>query len=131
MHAKSAKQLGDIINATRDDTWTKLRVWSPALPELPPAVVLNHRLKTTAGMARLMDYNVELCPALVFEHGEKFIAEILPHELGHIAAWLTHEDCGHGWAWHAAMQHLRIPYSRCHNFTNTLHTLRKHARIGA
>lgn len=84
-----------------------------------PRVVLNARLKTTAGRAFLEGGYIELSPELMWEHTENFCRDTIPHELAHLVAYRIHGDQGHGKGWKHIIKQFNIPTTRLHNMVNS------------
>lgn len=118
-----------MVGVTADLTWSRFRKQYPTLLAKRPAIKYNARLKTTAGRAFLLEDYIDLSLPLLWEHGQPFLDEIVPHEFGHMVAWRMHGAQGHCAHWNAVMSSIGVKYSRCHNFTNTLHELRKKVKL--
>lgn len=105
--------------------WNKFRVQYPGIPENPPLVKLNNRLKTTAGRAFYEHYYIDLSTELFWEYTERFLCDTIPHELAHIVAYIVHGDTGHGRGWYSVVKTMNIDTTRLHNMVNTVHAKRK------
>lgn len=120
--SKAATDIADI-------TWTKFRRAYPALRAHRPKIVYNKRLKTTAGRAWLTKNYIDLSNDLVYEHGEKILMWVIPHELGHFVANEIFGHDGHGPEFKRVMTSIGADPSTYHSFTNSRHEARKAARI--
>ncbi len=96
-----------------------------------PIIVINKRLKTTAGMCYHEERSIELSYELFAEHWQTYMREIIPHELAHQVDWDHYGKAGHGPTWKGIMQNLGLPPTRCHRMKNSLHEAKKAARIKA
>ncbi|MCG6896583.1 MAG: SprT-like domain-containing protein [Thiocapsa sp.] len=100
---------------------------------MPPTEVRFDLHGLAAGQARLeiagralIRYN----PTLLHRHPAEFLRETVPHEVGHIVAFIRHGTRirPHGAEWQTIMRHFGAYPSRCHRFdTSTLRarTLRR------
>jgi SprT protein len=125
----TSQELHELVIGCAGETWSQFRRAFPQISPDVPLIRYNKRLKTTAGRAFLTKNYIDLSNEMLWQHGEKFIAEIVPHELGHMVAYKVFKDEGHGQGWHFVMQVLGIPYSRTHTFINDLHEHRKLVRM--
>ena len=112
-----------------DTTWAKFRHAHPGLRKDRPKIVYNKRLKTTAGRAWLTKNYIDLSNDLVWEHGEKILMWVIPHELGHFVANEIFGHDGHGPEFKRVMTSIGADPSTYHTFTNSRHEARKTARI--
>lgn len=84
-----------------------------------PEPSINYRQRgTTAGSAYSSLWEIRLNATLLCENGQKFIDEVLPHELAHL---LVHRYFGkadpHGKEWQYMMEQvLNVSASRTHHF---------------
>jgi len=108
--------------------WSKAQKAYPATRGvIAPAVKINGRLKTTAGLAYGEAHRVEFSAELMWEHTENFVADTIPHEVAHIVADLQYPGCkAHGAEWRAVMKFLsgKEP-SRLHNMVNSAWAAKK------
>lgn len=107
--------------------WNKFRKEYPQISEKAPRVVLNNRLKTTAGRAFYEDnpQYIDLSTELFWEYTEEFLNDTIPHELAHLVAYTVYGDTGHGKGWKSVLSHMKINTTRLHNMVNTVHSKRK------
>ena len=70
----------------------------------------------TAGKARLSKGIIEFNPTLLRENPEAFLARTPGHEVIHFAAYIKHQDNGHGPAWKRMMREMGLPDSVCHSY---------------
>lgn len=106
--------------------WNRFRREYAGLSPIPPKVVLNNRLKTTAGRA-FYENNpqyIDLSTELFWEYTEEFLRDTIPHELAHLVAYTVYGDPGHGKGWKEVVSHMGIKTSRLHNMVNTQHAKR-------
>ncbi len=94
-----------------------------------PKVVINKRLKTTAGWCYHERRIVELSAELMEHNLSEFGRVIIPHELAHQVDWDVYQRSGHGPTWKGIMVRMGLPPDRCHNLINPLHEARKAARL--
>lgn len=104
--------------------WLKLRKLRPLAVKVP-AVVLNNRLKSTAGRAWYEEDKIDLSVELFREHTHWMLTDVIPHELCHMAAWRWHKHSGHGPAWKDTMRAIGLEPKRTHDMVNTLHEARR------
>lgn len=114
------KTLLALATKTVAKTWTSLIRVYPGLTESCPTISLNARLKTTAGRSFYTHRKIDLSTSLFAEHPFDFVADTIPHEVCHQAAWDLFSHHGHGEPWQRVMLSLGIQPSRCHQMTNTL-----------
>ena len=108
--------------------WARAQAAYPAVSGMsPPAVKINARLKTTAGLAYGTQHRVEFSAELMWEHTQHFIVDTIPHEVAHIVADLQYVGCkAHGAEWRSVMKFLSgIEPRRCHNLVNSVWEARK------
>jgi SprT protein len=82
-------------------------------------VVMNKRLKTTAGRAIIgADFlRIEFNPTLYAQEGQVFIDRTVVHEFAHIVACVLMKSTGHDAHWRSVMQTLgAIDSKRCHSY---------------
>ena len=116
-----APTMQEMADRSAQDTWDILCFLYPkTLTKTAPAVVLNKRLKTTAGRA-FIERNpqcIDLSVELFEQYPDEFCRVIIPHELAHCVAFLVYNDPGHGKSWKKIMKELGLPPERCHNMVN-------------
>lgn len=107
--------------------WSRFRKVYPQLQAVTPKVVLNNRLKTTAGRAFIENnpQYIDLSVELFWEYTEEFLHDTIPHELAHLVAYTVFGDSGHGKGWKTIIQQFGINTTRLHNMVNTAHSKRK------
>lgn len=81
-----------------------------------PSLVYNQRGKI-AGSARLQTHQIRLNPILLMDNLERFIHEVLPHELAHLIVFkLYGKTLPHGHQWKSIMQEVfNLPPLTRHN----------------
>lgn len=52
-----------------------------------PTIVINRRLKTTAGRAWLRDNKIDISERLMLDFPREIIMQTIPHEVAHVAAF--------------------------------------------
>ena len=109
-------------------SWAFFRSLYPSILAMP-SVVINKRLKTTAGLCYAEARRIELSAELMAHNLEEFRRVIIPHELAHQVDWDVYQKDGHGPTWKGIMVRFGLPPDRCHNLTNPLHEARKIARM--
>lgn len=122
------KTLLALAHKTVATTWASLIRVYPGLTEPCPIVMLNSRLKTTAGRSFYTQRKIDLSTQLFAEHPFNFVQDTIPHEVCHQAAWDLFQEKGHGEPWRRVMLSLGIQPQRCHQMTNTLWEAQKAAR---
>lgn len=117
MKASTMQQAAD---RSAQDTWVILCNLYPNLTKTAPKVVLNNRLKTTAGRAFIEQdpQYIDLSTELFEQYPNEFCTVIIPHELAHCVAFLVYNDYGHGKSWKKIMKELGLIPERCHNMVN-------------
>lgn len=105
--------------------WQNIRAVFPALPAHIPAVSINKRLRTTAGLAYCEEYRIALSAELFSQYIDHFCNDTIPHELAHIAAWILFKDPGHGKGWKTILAKAKIQTTRCHNMINHIWEAKK------
>ena len=90
-------------NATALKAWARFRALFPDCGECP-VIVINARLRTTAGRAWLAESKIDLSLKLLERFPAEFAWVIIPHELAHHVAYRLHGDAGHGKHWKNAMR---------------------------
>ena len=116
-------------------TWAKFsRMYTLNKP--CPTIIINNRLKTTAGRCDFNKRVIDLSPLLFNENISEFKKTIIPHEIAHQVAWDIHGDSGHGIGWKSVMVKYGLPAARCHSLTSeviestrTVNTQKKIRRI--
>jgi predicted SprT family Zn-dependent metalloprotease len=95
-------------------TWARFsRLYTLTKP--CPNIILNNRLKTTAGRCHYDKRLIDLSPLLFAENVSEFENIIIPHEAAHMVAYDIYGDCGHGADWKAVMVKFGIPPARLHD----------------
>lgn len=107
--------------------WPRFAAVWPTIQKSVPKVVINKRLKTTAGRAFLCDnpQYIDLSAELFWEYTEAFIVDTIPHELAHLVAYTVYGDEGHGKGWKTVCEKMNIKTSRLHQMVNSVHAKRK------
>ena len=106
-------------------TWNKaMGIWK-GLCATPPVMVLNNRLKTTAGRAWYDSRKIDLSTELFWEYMEHFVSDIIPHEACHLIANEIYKHQGHGPAWKETMVRMGCAPNTYHKLINTKHAARK------
>ena len=97
-----------------------MRVFYPQIQAEYPKVVLNNRLKSTAGRAFIENnpQYIDLSTELFWQYTEQFVQDTIPHELAHLVAFTVYGDPGHGIGWRNVITKMNIPTKRCHNMVN-------------
>ncbi len=105
-----------------DAIWEEFCVIFPALRDFKqPTVIMNARLKTTAGRCfydkNLIDLNVKLFA----ENTEAFFLDTIPHEMAHQISFNLYGNAGRGHNnyWRHVMLSYGIKPSRCHDYIIT------------
>ena len=114
------KTLLALAQKTVAKTWVNLVRVYPGLTEPCPVVVLNARLKTTAGRSFYTQRKIDLSTQLFAEHPDHFVHDTIPHETCHQAAWDLFQEKGHGKPWRRVMIVIGVEPNCCHHMTNTL-----------
>lgn len=127
-YSMDQKPLLALAQKTVHTTWGKLIRVYPELTTPCPVVLLNARLKTTAGRSFYWLRKIDLSTSLFAEHPFDFVRDTIPHELCHQAAWDLFEERGHGEPWRRVMLAIGVEPNRCHQMTNTLWEAQKAAR---
>ncbi|MEQ5317130.1 SprT family zinc-dependent metalloprotease [Providencia vermicola] len=99
----------------------KLALAEQKLEQTFPEPAVNYKQRgTTAGSAYLKEWEIRLNATLLIENTEKFIDEVIPHELAHLLVYHVFGRKGvapHGKEWKWMMQHvLEVDAKRTHNF---------------
>lgn len=95
-------------------TWARFsRLYTLTKP--CPNIILNNRLKTTAGRCHYDKRLIDLSPLLFAENIKEFEEIIIPHEAAHMVAFDVYGDCGHGADWKSVMIKFGIPPARLHD----------------
>ena len=116
----------DVAEANVKRAWARFAKHYPEINAKPvPKVILNNRLKTTAGHAFLELHYIDLSPELLWEHTQNFVEDTIPHEVGHLVAYIVHGDEGHGKGWKSVMAKAGYPANRLHDMVNTVHAKRR------
>ena len=103
-----------IAQVARNKAWTNCqRVYT--LKRKMPEIILNNRLKTTAGRCFLDKRLIDLSTDLFTENVQEFELTIIPHEVAHMVAFDVFKDEGHGAGWKKVMRALDLEPARCHD----------------
>lgn len=111
--------------------WEKAqKAYPKQLGQIPmPKVLINARLKTTAGMAHYNEHRVEFSAELMWEHTEHFVKDTIPHEVAHIIAHRVFPNAKqhHGPEWKNMLQWLLNggKPETYHSLVNSVHCARK------
>ena len=114
------EQAQAFIQAAHDRAWTKLRSLYGAKVGKKPIIVLNTRLRTTAGRAFLLDNKIDICYKLLIEFPAHFAKDTIPHECAHFVAHRVFGEENHGKPWKAIMAALGLPTTPYHNMIEKL-----------
>lgn len=88
-----------------------------------PTIVINNRLRTTAGRAYYETGVIELNPKIDFEF---LLADTLPHEFAHILSWRIYGERGHGEGWRKLCHNLGMKeVNRCHDQDVSAHAVKQ------
>lgn len=119
--------LQDVADFNTKMWWNRFRKEYSQLQAVTPKVVLNNRLKTTAGRAFIENnpQYIDLSTELFWEYTEEFLNDTIPHELAHLVAYTIYGDKGHGKGWYSIIKQFSINTTRLHNMVNTLQAKRK------
>ena len=121
------KTLSDIAVREVQACWLRFCDIYPQLRrDNVPAISLNNRFKTTAGMAYYDSHSIKLSTELFREHTDHFIADTIPHEVAHLVDYIVFKEWGHGPSWKQVMRAYGLEPARCHNMTNSAHEARKY-----
>jgi predicted SprT family Zn-dependent metalloprotease len=116
-----ASTIQNLADCSAQNTWDILcSLYPKHLNKTAPKVVLNKRLKTTAGRAFIAHdpQYIDLSVELMEQYLNEFCTVIIPHELAHCVAFLVYNDPGHGKHWKRIMKELGLIPERCHNMVN-------------
>ena len=105
---------------TVETVWHKLDMVYDLSGFTCPQVIINRRLKTTAGRSFYTLRKIDLSASLFEEYPDIFIGDTIPHEVCHQVAWDIFQQGGHGEDWKRVMVAYGINPTRCHPMTNTL-----------
>ena len=105
--------------------WQKLCARYPKLHKPMPRLVLNKRLKTTAGRCFYETRVIDLSYDLLMEYPQEFYFQTIPHELCHQVAWDLYAEPQHGKPWKDTMLGMGLEPDIYHNMTNTRWAARK------
>lgn len=109
----------EVAQAAADKAWQKMRsIWGAKLGTMPK-IILNNRLKATAGRCDFTNRVIDLSPSLMRENVAEFENVTIPHELAHQVAWDVYKDPGHGADWKSVMVRYGLPAERCHSMTSS------------
>lgn len=123
MHTES--ELLEIANDAATVAWSRFLKLYPRIGSMPK-IILNRRLKATAGRCHFNERLIDLSPSLMLENVQEFKQFTIPHELAHLVAWDVYKDTTHGPYWKRVMTTYGIPAVRCHEMTsNALETMRE------
>jgi SprT protein len=101
---------------------------------IPPVEIRFDQRGRAAGQARFglrTPWVIRYNPILLAENPREFIAETVPHEVAHVAAFARYSDHirPHGREWQAIMRHLGAEPRRCHDYDVTATSHRKVRRF--
>ena len=115
MHMNTNKQtLERIAAASVSRAWAKLiAVYGRKALGAEPSIVINRRLKSTAGRAWLQDGRIDISERLMLDFPREIIMQTIPHEVAHIAALRVYgyglkRGQSHGAPWVAIMECLGL-----------------------
>ena len=114
-------QLERIAQLAANRAWDRLALrWPLAKLGAIPRVVMNGRLKTTAGRAWIEEGKIDLSTSLMIDFPRRFLMDTIPHECAHIAAYRIFgygmkRGEAHGKPWAMMMQDLGLPASIYHD----------------
>ena len=81
-------QLQRIAQLAAARAWERLGYrWPQSKLGTVPYVVMNNRLKTTAGRAWIEEGKIDLSTSLMLDFPRQFCMDTIPHECAHIAAY--------------------------------------------
>lgn len=98
-------------------------IYGDSIGKLPP-IILNSRLRTTAGNAYLnvkgmgiqpKGERVELNLRMLHKYHVEFKQDTIPHELAHFIAYRVYGSRGHDKHFYGVCEKLGANTSRCHN----------------
>lgn len=113
-------QLQRIAQLSANRAWERLALrWPQSKLGMVPIVVMNGRLKTTAGRAWLEAGKIDLSVSLMTDFPRQFCMDTVPHECAHIAAFRVfgyglQRGESHGKPWAMMMQDLGLPANVYH-----------------
>ena len=108
------ENLNEIAFETLRASWAKFgRIYKLVKP--CPTIMLNNRLKSTAGRCDFEKRVIDLSTLLFHENQGEFERVIIPHEVAHQVAFDVYKDAGHGEARKSVMIMYGLPPERCHN----------------
>lgn len=116
----NTQYLQEVADFRVNTLWKRFRQVYPQLQEQTPRVVLNNRLKTTAGRAFIegTPQYIDLSTELFWQYTENFIIDTIPHELAHLVAYTIYGDSGHGKGWKSILSQFNIKTTRLHQMVN-------------
>lgn len=77
-------------------------------------VIMNHRMRSVAGRARLSRSTIELNVRLLQDHPIEEFENTLIHEVAHLLVFALYGARGHGTHWKAMMRRMGAEPTRCH-----------------
>lgn len=94
--------------------------------DLPMPQVQYTKRGTTAGVAHLREWIINLNPVLLMQNVDTFLQRTVPHELAHLITERVYPEAHkrirgakrepHGEKWQSVMRKLGAPVSRCHSY---------------
>ena len=108
-------QAQTFIQTACDKAWLRLRTMYGAKVGKQPTIVLNNRLRSTAGRAFLHDSKIDISYKLLIEFPAHFAKDTIPHECAHFVASRVFGEDNHGKPWKQVMAALGLPTTPYHN----------------
>ena len=118
----------ELARETVETVWHKLDMVYDLSGFKCPTIVINPRLKTTAGRSFYTLRKIDLSQSLFCEYPDNFVRDTIPHEVCHQVAWDIFGHGGHGADWQRVMRAYGIEPSRCHTMVNTIWEAQKARR---
>lgn len=84
-----------------------------------PTIIINNRLKTTAGRCDYLKRVIDLAPIMFAENISEYRRVIIPHEIAHQIAWDIFEAPGHCPKWKSIMVKFGLSPDRCHTLSSS------------
>lgn len=81
-----------------------------------PKIEYSSRLVSTGGRAFLRHNKIVLNARMMFNNGDAFINEVVPHELCHIIEYVLYKSSHHNSRFYKIGEMLGYTLRRCHNF---------------
>ena len=110
------------LEKVTDHIWAELIESYPKLVRFnPPKIVLNNRLRRTAGQCWQSENQVDLASKFFARNSVEMFSVILPHEIAHQADYnlfgKSEDKSGHGKKWAKIMVELGLPANKYHSLT--------------